>query len=154
MTELLKTETEAPEATQGDPEEVQAPESSNGAEISDETEEDKTVKSLRDEAASYRIKLKEANQVKDGAIEKLRALTLASAGAGVLADPLYSLEWDDVWNGDDGLPDPEKVKAAAEQLAEARPFLARGPRGDIAQGVHNDSATGIASLSELLRMAR
>ena len=152
MTELLKTETEAPEATQGDPTEEIPTETSVPVEETEQTE-DRTVTSLRDEAARSRIALKEATTIKDSAMQALRAVTLLSAGADVLADPLYSLEWSDDWNGGDGLPDPEKVKAAAEKLAESRPFLARGPRGSVGQGEHSASQ-GSTGLSELLRLAR
>lgn len=74
---------------------------------------------------------------------------IREAARGVLADP-EALEWSDDYAGEDDLPDPAKLKAAAEKLAAERPWLAR-PRGPLpGQGVHSDSEAPL-SLSQLLR---
>ena len=69
---------------------------------------------------------------------RLLALEVASATAGVLADPSDLLTFVDAADlvDDDGNPDAEKIKSAAAELASRKPHLAPrlGPTGDVDQG--------------------
>ena len=102
------------------------------------------VAQLRNEAREHRVKAQRA----DFLATEVRRLATREAVRGVLTDP-EALAWSDDFEGEDGLPDHDKLRAAAEALATARPWLAR-VRGDIAQGEHSDAPAGL-SLSELLR---
>ncbi len=101
------------------------------------------VRRLRDEAAATRVGSRRAETLAQRLVE-------AQAGAtGLLADPT-DLRFDPALLDDEGLPDPGKVRTAAEALIAAKPHLAsRTPRGDVEQGARDDSAD--VSLAGLLR---
>jgi hypothetical protein len=101
------------------------------------------VEELRAEAAEHRLRAKEADRLRDA----LRTAVLARACDGILHDPL---PWSDDFDGEDGLPDPEKVREAAEGLAAEKPHLAR-VRGDAGQGFRGDESDAVVDLAELLR---
>ena len=68
---------------------------------------------------------------------RLGALTVTQAAAGILDNTADLTRYVDAAElaGDDELPDPEKVKAAAEKLATDKPALAkRRIAGDTGQG--------------------
>lgn len=118
-------------------------------EVESTEEEPKTydeayVKQLREEAAANRVKAKRT----DDAVDRLRALAIVQASSGVLTDPT-DLAWADDFADDDGWPDAEKIKAAAEELVTRKPHLAR-PSGDVGQGRHSDQDDTV-NLAELLK---
>lgn len=103
------------------------------------------VTRLRQEAAERRVAARTAEEslaVAAGALEALRdrllALEVASATAGVLADPSDLLTFVSASDlaDDDGNPDAEKIKSAASALVERKSHLAPrlGPTGDVDQG--------------------
>lgn len=100
------------------------------------------VEELRREAAEHRTRAAVADTFRDA----LRAAVLEKASTGVLAEPI---EWDDEFDGEDGLPDAEKIKAAAEALALEKPWLSR-PHGDAGQGFRGEDC-GTVDLAGLLR---
>lgn len=59
------------------------------------------------------------------------------------------MPWSDDYADENGLPNHDRLKAAAQALATTKPWLAR-PRGDVGQGQHSAEPAGI-SLSKLLR---
>lgn len=101
------------------------------------------VEQLRTEAAESRVKAKRAEELE----EALRAAVTAMATQGILADPT-DLAWDDRFNGENGMPDQEAIRAAAEELASRKPHLGR-VRGDVGAGVRGEEP--MVSLSALLR---
>jgi len=102
------------------------------------------VETLRAENKEARLKAQRA----DFLATHVRTLATREACRGIINDP-ESLGWRGEFEGEDGLPDHDKLRAAAEELATAKPWLAR-PRGDVGQGQHSDAPAGL-SLSELLR---
>ena len=147
MNEDKELQTEEVEGTQVDPETL---EDSETNEDTGETERDEVSK-LKDEAAQSRIKARETSERLETALERLQSATVANAASGILASPSEDLAWSDEWNDDEGWPDAEKVRAAAEALATRRPALAR-VRGNVGQG-HHSASHGTPSLSELLKLA-
>ena len=124
-----------------------APEQSGddrGGDQEPETFDRAYVQKLRDEAAANRVKAKRA----DEAETRLRTLSVEAATRGVLQDPT-DLAWSDDLNDEDGWPDHDKIRAAAEALAEKKPHLGR-PAGDVGQGRHSEDEDTV-SLSGLLR---
>lgn len=137
-------ETSAPPVADGG-----APGEPSGTAEGGQQEEPKTydeayVKNLRDEAAANRVKAKRT----DDAESRLRTLATAEATRGILTDPT-DLAWSDDYADEDGWPDHDKIRAAAEELVGKKPHLAR-PSGDIGQGRHGEPDESV-SLSGLLR---
>jgi hypothetical protein len=106
-----------------------------------ETFDREYVQKLRDEAAGHRVKAKRA----DGLVAAL--VTAQAALTGKMADPT-DLPYDEEMLDDDGVPDPDKVLDAVEDLLRRKPHLAaRRPRGDVGQGARPEVAEeGLASL--------
>lgn len=102
------------------------------------------VKQLRDEAAANRVKAKRA----EDAEKRLRDLAVTQAVQGILTDPT-DLGWADEYADEDGWPDADKIKAAAESLVDRKPHLGR-PSGDVGQGRHSEQDDTV-SLTGLLR---
>lgn len=115
-----------------------------GGEQEPKTYDEAYVKNLRDEAAANRVKAKRA----EDAETRLRDLAIAQAVQGILTDPT-DLGWADEYADENGWPDADKIKAAAEELIGRKPHLGR-PSGDIGQGRHTDRADTM-SLTGLLR---
>jgi hypothetical protein len=94
------------------------------------------VRQLREENAERRTAAKAAEERARHAEEALLDLAIAKH-ASILKDPevlFLTVKREDLL-GDSGLPDPEKIKAAALDLAQSKPYLdARIPDGDIDQG--------------------
>lgn len=90
------------------------------------------VEKLRQESKGYRDRAKRG----ETAITRLTEATVREATNGILVDS-SDLTFDEkTMTDDDGFPDPEKIKTAAEELVTRKPHLApRRPRGDIGQGV-------------------
>lgn len=109
-----------------------------------ETFDREYVTKLRDEAAANRVKAKRA----EDAETRLREVAIAQAVQGILTDPT-DLGWAEEYADDDGWPDPEKIRAAAEGLVDRKPHLGR-PTGDVGQGRHSDRDDSV-SLTGLLR---
>jgi hypothetical protein len=69
---------------------------------------------------------------------------------GRLADPADLLDGTDttVLLGDDGAPDPEKVKAAVTELLARKPHYAKRISGDVGQGARPGPPTPTRSCGE------
>lgn len=103
------------------------------------------VETLRAEAATHRVAAKRAEAFEVA----LRAATIREAAGPVLQD-VDDLAWsDDFIDEESGLPSAELIRAAAEELADRKPHLAR-VRGDIGQGRHSET-TEEFSLAGALR---
>jgi len=101
------------------------------------------VQELRQEAAEHRTRAARADTYRDA----LRAAVLDAASAGALREPL---PWsDDYDNPETGLPDAERIAAAVEELAAAKPWLAK-PSGDVGQGFRGEESDTV-NLAEVLR---
>jgi hypothetical protein len=113
------------------------------------------VKQLRDEAASRRVSEKAATERSDALAKRIGVMTVADAAGPILTDPADLTRYVDAadLNGDDGLPDPEKVKAAAEKLATEKPGLAKHRvAGDAGQGPRGTPVpASTVDLAELLK---
>lgn len=103
------------------------------------------VQRLRDEAAAHRVKAKRVDVVTQ------RLVTAMAAQTNRLADPSDLAFSEDLLDAD-GLPDPEKVTAAVDDLIARKPHLAsRRPQdSDVGQGAQADGDH--VSLADLLRM--
>lgn len=94
------------------------------------------VERLRQESAGYRTRAQRA----DALAERLMTATVREATAGILADPTDLPASDDLL-GEDGMPDPERIRTAANALVGRKPHLAdRRPRGDADQGARPPAA--------------
>lgn len=102
------------------------------------------VKDLRDEAAAHRVKAKRAEEAE----HRLHELAIAQAVEGILTDPT-DLGWTEEYADENGWPDPDKIRAAAEELVNRKPHLGR-PSGDVGQGRHSQADDAV-SLSTLLK---
>jgi hypothetical protein len=114
------------------------------------------VKTLRDEAAARRVSEREAIARGDALVARNRDLTVASAAAGILAEPTDLLRYVDAKNleGDDGLTDPDKATEAAKKLAAAKPHLAaRRTAGDVGQGPRGTVTPPVVDLADILKGA-
>lgn len=95
----------------------------------EEHDVDPEVRRLRDEAARRRIDAREATERAD---RLSTALTVTAACTGVLTDPADFARFHDgpVPTDDDGLPDHDAIRAAAEAIVTGHPHLGdRRPRG-------------------------
>jgi hypothetical protein len=130
-TETLITETTDNPVTSTD-DSVQAEQTVEGQADTEEavqTFDAEYVKSLRAEAAEYRVKAKRAE-----ALAK-QALTAMVSADGRLIDP-SDLAYNEEWHSKDGALDAQAITAAIDALVEAKPHLARKrPTAPIAQGV-------------------
>lgn len=98
------------------------------------------VETLRKENAARRTEVEPLRLA-------LREAYLEKGSAGVLHDPV---PWDDAFTDEEtGLPDVEKIKAAAEALAQEKPHLAR-VRGDAGQGFRGEQSDSV-DLASMLR---
>lgn len=108
------------------------------------------VEQLRTENADARVRAKRADDLQ----ARLLDAVVRDGVAGVLedADDLRRHVTDAELLDDDGYPDTSKVRAAAEQLAAAKPHLAarRVPSGDVDQGARAEAAEPV-SLAGILR---
>lgn len=85
------------------------------------------VQQLRDEAAGYRTRAKD----RDDLAKRLHAAVVAATGR--LADPT------DLVFDEEHLADEAKLAAAIDELVQRKPHLAsRRPRGDVGQGATGD----------------
>ena len=103
---------------------------------SDEPQEDSFprayVEELRSEAAENRKQAKAASEALEALKSEYYSVAVRVAVSDVLADPT-DLPWSDDFLDENGLVNAEAVKTAAEELAAAKPHLARA-RGDAMQG--------------------
>ncbi len=135
--------------TSTEPEDVAATEesSSGAAPVGNPTPDEpetfdrEYVQKLRDEAAGHRVKAKRAESLSAALV------TAQAAATGRLADPT-DLSYDEELLDEDGVPDPDKVLAAVEELLKRKPHLAaRRPRGDVGQGARPEQQEeGLAAL--------
>jgi hypothetical protein len=139
---------------QGAPEGSGPPAGGSGPPATDQAQEgvsktydEKYVRELRDEAAGNRVRATKAQ-------ERLLAATLTTAGQS-LADPKDLLVFTDTKDllDEDGLPDPEKVSAAAEALAVSKPHLRRVVFTDVGQGPRGRPEEPKTSFTDMLRAA-
>ena len=146
----MTNEEHQPEGTEQTEEEPQQPEGSTTEPEQQQAEEEQPseLAKVRKEAAERRVLLREAETQRDAFRDRLRSAVVQQATAGILADAT-DLPWQDDFSDDDGFPDAEKIKAAAEALADAKPHLARA-RGDARQGYRGHSTEGV-DLAQMLR---
>ena len=108
------------------------------------------VEKLRRENAEHRTRAKRTDDLAD----RLLTATVASTLSGKLADPsdlLAHLDDAAALLDDEGVPDPEKITAAADTLLAAKPHLAsRNTTGDIDQGAQGSGPEAV-SLTGLIR---
>lgn len=103
------------------------------------------VERLRAENAEHRTKAKRADEL----AARLLAATVASATAGILADPTDLPAGDDLYD-DDGFPDADRITEAAKELVSRKPHLAdRRPSGPVEQGPRDQPAD--VSLARIMR---
>lgn len=102
------------------------------------------VAELRAEAAEHRVGAKKMTAFRDA----YREASIREAAREILADPA-DLAWSDEFDGEDGMPDSEKISEAAKAFADAKPHLARA-RGDVGQGFRGDESDSV-DLASLLR---
>lgn len=154
MTDTLET-TEAGEAGDETPE-VEAHETEVEAPEVPETPEplgEKEAKQLRAESAERRVQNTALQEKVDAQAARLLDATIKSATEGVLADPsdlLIFVEKDELLD-DDGFPDAEKVKAAAEALVEKKSHLAPRRAIDIGQGPRGVPAPETHTFADWIR---
>ena len=93
------------------------------------------VEELRAESAANRVKAGKTDEAMAALYDAARQL----ATAGILHDP-KDLPNGDYTDEETGLPSADKMRTAAIELAEAKPYLARvrgpieqGPRGEVQQ---------------------
>jgi hypothetical protein len=107
------------------------------------------VTGLRDESARYRQRAHDAEARSQRALEALWEARRAEATAGLLADPTDLAGTVEMLD-DDGLPDLERIRTAAEELATRKPHLReRRPSGTIDQGPRG--STSEVNLADRLR---
>jgi hypothetical protein len=104
------------------------------------------VEELRTENKDLRTKAKDVDKYREAAMLAARRL----ATAGILHSPDDLPISDEFW-AEDGLPDYEKIRKAAEELASERPYLARA-RGSVGQGARPEPSPEF-SLAAALRKA-
>lgn len=116
-------------------------------------EEGAELAKLKDESARRRVEAREATERADRLAARLTELTIATAVEGVMADPTDLARYLDgpVPTDDDGLPDAEAIKAAAEVIVADRPHLAPRTFRPIDQGATD--AGGGFDLAGALRAA-
>jgi hypothetical protein len=116
-------------------------------------EEGGELAKLRAEAARRRVEAREATERADELARRLTAAVVAAEAGSLLADPEDLARFtDEPLTDDDGYPDPAKVRAAAEALAEARPHLAARRFAPIDQGADSADPGGF-DLAGALRSA-
>lgn len=101
------------------------------------------VEALRAENGKHRTRAKSLS-------EKL--ISAYAAQTGRLHDPTDLAATDDLL-GEDGVPDPERIKDAVEGLIKAKPHLARiRPVGNVGQGSTTEGTTdGAGAFASMLR---
>jgi hypothetical protein len=92
------------------------------------------------------IKNRKKAKVADALRAALQAAVCKQASADVLHEPI---EWSEDFNGENGLPDAEKISEAVATLAESKPWLSR-PRGDVGQGLRGEESDAV-DLAQMLR---
>lgn len=140
-TEQGVTKVEPPAAPVGDGGDSGEP--SGGDQGEPKTYDEAYVKTLRDEAAANRVKAKRA----EDAETRLRELAITQAVQGILTDPT-DLGWSDEYADENGWPDADKIRTAAEGLVERKPHLAR-PSGDVGQGRHSEPDDAVSLVGML-----
>lgn len=135
-----------PSGPQDPPEATEASEGSQDA----DTFSRSYVEELRRENAEYRTRAKDRDELH----MRLLDAVVREGTVGILEDP------DDVMRGtevgdlcdDDSMPDIERVRERARQIAEAKPHLAarRRPTGDVDQGARSEPAEPV-NLATMLR---
>lgn len=126
----------------------------DAAEPEPETFPREVVERLRRENAKHRTDLRAAEE----RVERLAAVALVNAVTAhgtALQDPsdlAHFVKGNDLLD-DDGAPDPDRIKAAAERLATEKPHLAaRKVADDVGQGPRGD-APGHFDFSDVLQRA-
>lgn len=122
------------------------------------------VARLRQEAADRRQRARtaeEALEVANGRVsalsDRLLAVEIASATSTILADPADLSTFAEAADltGEDGLPDRDKIVAAANDLVARKPHLAsRRPAGDVDQGARGRPAESFDFAARLRAAAR
>ena len=143
MPEKLQTQQEQNTEPEQRPEQPESPEDDR---TEPETFSAEYVADLRAEAAESRVKAKRATDLE----QALREAVISKVAGRILQDP-STLEWSDDLADEDGMPDPEKIREAAEALAADKPHLSR-VGGETLQGHRGEeSDAGAVDLAGLLR---
>ncbi|MBO1755709.1 hypothetical protein [Allobranchiibius sp. CTAmp26] len=108
------------------------------------------VQNLRQEAATNRVAAKDATERADALSTRVRELAITVHAGDMLQDST-DLPWSEDLADEGGMPDADKIAAAAEAFIKVKPHLARA-RGDVQQGFRDDGLANI-SLVEALRSA-
>lgn len=113
------------------------------------------VRELREENAARRVELKEAHERREAAVNALFEREIEKH-ASILRDPEALTAFakrEELMDEETGLPDADKIKAAALDLVAQKPYLdARKPEGDIDQGRKGEPPK-VFDLSRMLRDA-
>ena len=104
------------------------------------------VEDLRKEAAEARVKANQSDELRLKLMDAAKQL----ATAGVIRDPADLPDNSEFW-GEDGLPDHEKIREAAEVLVTTKPWLAKA-RGSVGQGARAEPPAEV-TLGGILRGA-
>jgi hypothetical protein len=134
---------EAPVPATGEPNGSPVPNGTPEPENEPETFDRDYVVGLRDEAAQHRVRAREAETERDRLRERLIEDNVRHLAAGTLADPADLIHFGDpdALVDEDGLPDPDRIVAAARDLVRNRPHLAsRRPTGTVEQGARDEPA--------------
>lgn len=135
-----------------EPQPVEAPEVEPTEPTEPQTFDAEYVTKLRAEAAEHRTKAKDEAERGEKLFELVKSRTAEQATAGILRDATDLPADGDYLDDETGMPSVEKMRTAAEVLAEAKPWLAL-PRGDIKQGAQ-ESAPAMPSFGDLMRAAQ
>jgi hypothetical protein len=113
------------------------------------------VEKLRKEAAEHRTRAQRA----DALHARVLDMAIREATRDLLADPedIYLSNAEPVeWEDEDGIPDPDKIRAVAEALVKDKPYLTKPkrPAGDVGQGARPDEPADPSSkFAQALREA-
>lgn len=117
-------------------------------------EGDDEVSRLRSEAARRRVEARDATERADRLHARLVDQAVATATDGLMADGAEDFaRFHDgpVPLDDDGFPDVEAIRSAAEAIIEARPHLAARRFSPIAAGPQGDDAPAPSTILGALR---
>jgi hypothetical protein len=104
------------------------------------------VEQLRAENAEARVKANQSDELRLKLMDAAKQLSTA----GVIRDPADLPDNPEFW-GEDGLPDHEKIREAAEVLVSTKPWLAKA-RGSAGQGARPEPPAEV-TLGGILRGA-
>ncbi|WP_067429153.1 hypothetical protein [Nocardioides jensenii] len=131
---------------------AEQPAVSGDADSTGETEQEQPVERTYSQAEydalkEESIKHRKASKLADTFRDALRQAACKQASSGVLHEPI---QWSDDFDGEDGLPDHERITEAVAALAESKPWMTR-VRGDAGIGFRGDDSDADVDLVALMR---